>query len=440
MEQLIDSAESIGSPEAPRAANATDTPTALLAAALDPVESRAWRAFLSLHARVARRLEADLIARSDLPLAEYDVLFQLAMAEGRRLRMNELADRVLLSRAGITRLVDRLSRRRPGQPRQVRLGCTRLLRRADGRRPGMSAGHHPRSPRRRAALLPRFIHCARTRDAGRAPGAQPAARLTSRPEALSFGHANAQRDRRGRRQAGRDHQPGQGLLRRAGLHQARPRALLPRRRRRRAARRGRPADGPQALRQRRRRRVLLPEARARVAAGVDPNGRAVVPVRSNRRRDRRRRRGRAGLGRQPRLPRPQPAPVRADDLDHPDELRVDLDPVPGVPWDDIRRVALVVREVARRPRARRLAQDVGLARASTSTSASSGAGPSTRSGGRPWRWRARSSGAPRRSPPASGGRRSATASSSTTTRTPRTERSRPPTRSGRCPTPASRRR
>jgi DNA ligase D-like protein (predicted polymerase) len=40
-----------------------------------------------------------------------------------------------------------------------------------------------------------------------------------------------------------------------------------------------------------------------------------------------------------------PHPVRADDLDHPDELRVDLDPVPGVPWDDIRRVALVAREV-----------------------------------------------------------------------------------------------
>ena len=39
-----------------------------------------------------------------------------------------------------------------------------------------------------------------------------------------------------------------------------------------------------------------------------------------------------------------PHPVRADDLDHPDELRVDLDPVPGVPWDDVRRVALVVRD------------------------------------------------------------------------------------------------
>jgi bifunctional non-homologous end joining protein LigD len=40
-----------------------------------------------------------------------------------------------------------------------------------------------------------------------------------------------------------------------------------------------------------------------------------------------------------------PHPVRADDLDHPDELRVDLDPVPGVDWPQIREVALVAREV-----------------------------------------------------------------------------------------------
>jgi DNA ligase D-like protein (predicted polymerase) len=39
-----------------------------------------------------------------------------------------------------------------------------------------------------------------------------------------------------------------------------------------------------------------------------------------------------------------PHPVRADDLDHPDELRIDLDPVPGVPWSQIREVALVARE------------------------------------------------------------------------------------------------
>jgi DNA ligase D-like protein (predicted polymerase) len=40
-----------------------------------------------------------------------------------------------------------------------------------------------------------------------------------------------------------------------------------------------------------------------------------------------------------------PHAVRADDLDHPDELRVDLDPVPGVPWNDIQRVAVVAGEV-----------------------------------------------------------------------------------------------
>src|SRR3954452_11206413 len=40
-----------------------------------------------------------------------------------------------------------------------------------------------------------------------------------------------------------------------------------------------------------------------------------------------------------------PHPVKADDLDHPDELRVDLDPVPDVPWSQIREVALLVRDV-----------------------------------------------------------------------------------------------
>ena len=40
-----------------------------------------------------------------------------------------------------------------------------------------------------------------------------------------------------------------------------------------------------------------------------------------------------------------PHPVRASDLEHPDELRIDLDPCPGVPWDDVRRVAAVTRAV-----------------------------------------------------------------------------------------------
>ena len=108
MEQPIEVTDADGKTAITVGAANPGLPEAILAAALDPVELRAWRAFLQTHARVARRLEADLIARNDLPLAEFDVLFQLALADGRRLRMNELADRVLLSRAGITRLVDRL--------------------------------------------------------------------------------------------------------------------------------------------------------------------------------------------------------------------------------------------------------------------------------------------------------------------------------------------
>jgi DNA-binding MarR family transcriptional regulator len=70
----------------------------------------AWRTFLRAHAHVTRRLEADLLAEQDLPLAWYDVLVQLVEAPEHRLRMTELADRVLLSRSGLTRLVDRMER------------------------------------------------------------------------------------------------------------------------------------------------------------------------------------------------------------------------------------------------------------------------------------------------------------------------------------------
>jgi len=73
-------------------------------------ELGAWRSFLRAHALLSRKLEADLVAAHDLPLASYDVLLQLAESDGRRLRMTELADRVLLSRSGLTRLVDRLER------------------------------------------------------------------------------------------------------------------------------------------------------------------------------------------------------------------------------------------------------------------------------------------------------------------------------------------
>ncbi len=68
----------------------------------------AWRAFLKAHAIVIDRIDHDLLAARRLPLSSYDVLIELYEAPGRRLRMYELAERVVLSRSGLTRLVDRL--------------------------------------------------------------------------------------------------------------------------------------------------------------------------------------------------------------------------------------------------------------------------------------------------------------------------------------------
>ncbi|MGH2444447.1 MAG: MarR family winged helix-turn-helix transcriptional regulator [Candidatus Limnocylindria bacterium] len=68
----------------------------------------AWKAFLRAHARVIRALELELQAEQEMALTDYDVLVQLAAADERRLRMSELADALLLSRSGVTRLVDRL--------------------------------------------------------------------------------------------------------------------------------------------------------------------------------------------------------------------------------------------------------------------------------------------------------------------------------------------
>ncbi len=75
-----------------------------------PEALASWRAFINAHSRITRRLEADLLAEHQLTLGVYDVLVQLVESPARRLRMTELADRVLLSRSGVTRLVDRMER------------------------------------------------------------------------------------------------------------------------------------------------------------------------------------------------------------------------------------------------------------------------------------------------------------------------------------------
>lgn len=72
-------------------------------------ELAAWRAFINAHASVIDRIEQELAEAGQLPLISYDVLVALAESPERRLRMNDLARKVVvLSRSGVTRLVDRL--------------------------------------------------------------------------------------------------------------------------------------------------------------------------------------------------------------------------------------------------------------------------------------------------------------------------------------------
>ena len=70
----------------------------------------AWRSVLLAQARAITAIEADLAAADQIPLSQYDVLLELNAAPDRRLRMADLADRAVLSRTRISRLVDELER------------------------------------------------------------------------------------------------------------------------------------------------------------------------------------------------------------------------------------------------------------------------------------------------------------------------------------------
>jgi DNA-binding MarR family transcriptional regulator len=76
---------------------------------LTPHELAAWRGLLNVHARVTQQLDAQMQAEHGLALSAYEVLMFLDDAPEHRMRMSEIADRVLLSRSGCTRLVDRLA-------------------------------------------------------------------------------------------------------------------------------------------------------------------------------------------------------------------------------------------------------------------------------------------------------------------------------------------
>jgi DNA-binding MarR family transcriptional regulator len=71
----------------------------------------AWTGMVRVHERIMHELDAELERTHDLSLAEFDVLLQLSEAPDRRMRMADLAEAVLLTRSGVSRLVDRLESR-----------------------------------------------------------------------------------------------------------------------------------------------------------------------------------------------------------------------------------------------------------------------------------------------------------------------------------------
>jgi DNA-binding MarR family transcriptional regulator len=89
---------------------AVTTTTSLESLQLDERELRAWRGMLRAHAALTKALDADLEAAHGLPLSSYEVLMYLNDADGRKMRMRDLAASVILSRSGLTRLADRLER------------------------------------------------------------------------------------------------------------------------------------------------------------------------------------------------------------------------------------------------------------------------------------------------------------------------------------------
>ena len=78
----------------------------------DPCDGRdeAWPLFLRTYTVLLDRLEAELQTERDMPLTWFDVLVQLQSAPDGRMKMRDLADSVLLSKSGLTRLVDRMER------------------------------------------------------------------------------------------------------------------------------------------------------------------------------------------------------------------------------------------------------------------------------------------------------------------------------------------
>jgi DNA-binding MarR family transcriptional regulator len=75
---------------------------------LDGVALDAWRSYLQSHATILRACDAELVAEHGITSRDYEVLLYLAQAADRKLPMSALAESTMLTRSGITRLVDGL--------------------------------------------------------------------------------------------------------------------------------------------------------------------------------------------------------------------------------------------------------------------------------------------------------------------------------------------
>ena len=75
---------------------------------LDGSALEAWRSYLQSHAGIVRELDAELIAQHGITVRDYEVLLYLAQADERKLPMSALSERTMLTRSGITRLIDGL--------------------------------------------------------------------------------------------------------------------------------------------------------------------------------------------------------------------------------------------------------------------------------------------------------------------------------------------
>jgi DNA-binding MarR family transcriptional regulator len=87
---------------------------ALPKAASQPLSTRevaAWRGFLRTHARLLRQLDRQLTDEQGLPISSYEVLLRLAEAPSGTMRMKDIATSLLLSRSGLSRIVDELERK-----------------------------------------------------------------------------------------------------------------------------------------------------------------------------------------------------------------------------------------------------------------------------------------------------------------------------------------